>query len=295
MRARDVILSESGALRAPWRLALFLAAVVVAVVVVQAVLAPLVVGAAWFVARVRFAAYFWGMAVALVVAHLVVFRHDGAGDGWSSVGLGPAAARPALLRRGFAIGALAIGVPVLALVAVGWLRPAAAPAGSSLAAAARLLVVLAPAALWEELLVRGYAFTVIRGAAGAPAAVLVTSVAFGLLHLQNAGANLQTVGQVTFAGVWLAGVLLATGSLYSAWMAHLAWNWTMVAVFHAPVSGLEMALPDWRLMDAGPDWATGGAWGPEGGLAATIGMAVTLTYLISRRSRREESIAWPTA
>jgi hypothetical protein len=69
----------------------------------------------------------------------------------------------------------------------------------------------------------------------------------------------------------------------------------MVALFHAPVSGLDMALPDWRLVDSGPDWATGGAWGPEGGLAATIGMALTLTYLISRRSRREENLAWPTA
>ncbi|MHB1223926.1 MAG: CPBP family intramembrane glutamic endopeptidase [Gemmatimonadaceae bacterium] len=294
MRARGVILTDSGALRAPWRLALFIVVTVVSVVVVQAILAPLVVGAAWFVARVRFAAYFWGMAVALVVAHLVVFRYDGAGSGWNAIGFGRPAARPAILWRGFAVGALAIGLPVLALMAVGWLRPAAAPEGSSAAAAARLLVVLAPAALWEELLVRGHAFTVIRTAAGAPA-VLLTSAAFGLLHLQNAGANLQTVGQVIFAGVWLAGVLLATGSLYAAWMAHLAWNWTMVAVFHAPVSGLDMALPDWRLMDAGPDWATGGAWGPEGGIAATVGMAITLTYLISRRSRREESPAWPTA
>lgn len=289
MRPRALILTGSGTLRAPWRLALFVAATIVAVVVVQAVLAPLVVGAVWFVARVRLSAYFYGMAAALLVAHLVVFRHDGTGASWSSIGFGRAAARPALLGRGFAVGALAIGLPVLALMAAGWLKPTAAAAGSSLAAAVRLLFVLAPAALWEELLVRGYAFGVIRGAAGAPAAVLLTSVAFGLLHLQNAGANLQTVGQVVFAGVWLSGVLLATGSLYAAWMAHLAWNWTLVAVFHAPVSGLDFVLPDWRLMDTGPDWATGGAWGPEGGLAATVGMAITLTYLMSRRARRGES------
>ncbi len=289
MRPRALLSTPSGTLRAPWRIALFLVVTVVAVVVVQAVFAPLLVGAVWFVARLRPTVYFFGMAVALVTAHVIVFRIDGSGDDWSSIGLGQAAARPALLARGFAIGALAIAVPMLALLAAGWLRVEPANDGNSIVAAGRLLLLLAPAALWEELLVRGYAFSVIRRAAGAPAAVLITSLAFGFLHLQNAGANLQTLGQVVFAGVWLAGVLLATGSLYAAWMAHLAWNWTMAAIFHTPVSGLDFALPVWRLVDAGPDWATGGAWGPEGGLAATVGMALTLTYLMSRRQRREES------
>ncbi len=289
MTTRSLFQTDSGALRAPWRIALFLTATIIAVVVVQAVFAPLLVGAAWFLTRSRLTVYFTGMAVALLLAHVVAMRLDGSGDDWNSIGLGRAASRPVVLAHGFLIGMLAIGLPMAVLLAVGWLRPERSQPGNAFVAAVRLLVLLAPAALWEELLVRGYAFSVIRDASGAPAAVLVTSLAFGFLHLQNAGANLQTVGQVVFAGVWLAGVLLATGSLYAAWMAHLAWNWTMAAVFHAPVSGLDFALPVWRLVDAGPDWATGGAWGPEGGLAATVGMALTLTYLMSRRRRREES------
>ncbi|HEU4628150.1 MAG TPA: type II CAAX endopeptidase family protein, partial [Gemmatimonadaceae bacterium] len=290
---RTLVLDPHGALRTPWRLAVFVAAVAVSLVVVNAVVVPLVAGVAWFAAGQRLELAWWAFLAAVLLAHVVSFRF--AGGDWTAVRLGRAAARPRAVLTGVAIGVVAIGVPALLLLAVGWLRAQPAAPGSSLAAGARLLVALAPAALGEELLVRGYAFAALRHGAGDGWAVALTSVAFGLLHLQNEGANLQAVGQVVFAGVWLCGVLLATESLYAAWAAHLGWNWVMAAVLHAPVSGLTFAVPDFRVIDAGPDWATGGAWGPEGGLGATLGMALTLTFLFARRTRREEPRAWPTA
>jgi hypothetical protein len=54
------------------------------------------------------------------------------------------------------------------------------------------------------------------------------------------------------------------------------------------VSGIGLAAPNYRVVDAGPDWATGGAWGPEGGLFAGLGMAVALLFLYRRRERRAE-------
>src|SRR5205085_10430111 len=84
---------------------------------------------------------------------------------------------------------------------------------------------------------------------------------------------------VVLAGFFLGAVLLATGSLWAAIAAHLAWNWTLGAAVHAAVSGLPFAMPDYRAVDAGPDWLTGGAWGPEGGLAAGIGMISALALL----------------
>jgi hypothetical protein len=114
----------------------------------------------------------------------------------------------------------------------------------------------------------------------------VTSVAFGLLHLGNPGADAQSVIAVIIAGVFLGGILVATGSLYAAWMAHFAWNWVMAALLHTAVSGLPLAAPDYRIVDAGPDWATGGQWGPEGGAGAVVGMLVGLLYLYARWQRR---------
>ena len=285
MRPRDLAYDDEGVLRAPLRVVVFLVAIVVALVVVHNVGYPLVAGTAWFVARVRLELESWLLLAALLLAHLAAFRI--AGGSWAEVGVSERAARPTLLAEWFVLGGAAVALPAALLVAAGWLRPEPAAEGSSLLAALRLLVVLAPAALWEELLFRGYPFAVLRRAWGEGGAVVATSLAFGLLHLQNSGANLQAVGQVVFAGVWLGGVRLATGSLFAAWTAHLGWNWAMAAVLHTPVSGLGFVVPDYKLVDAGPDWATGGAWGPEAGLGATRGMAAALTYLIARHRREE--------
>jgi hypothetical protein len=72
----------------------------------------------------------------------------------------------------------------------------------------------------------------------------------------------------------------------------------MAAVYHVAVSGLAVETPDYRIIDAGPDWATGGVWGPEGGMGAAAGMIAGLALLTapfwrrtnaSRRDSREDS------
>src|SRR5205085_6465841 len=106
-----------------------------------------------------------------------------------------------------------------------------------------------PAALWEELMMRGYLFATLREWMGWPVAAGVASVAFGLLHLSNPGADAQSVVMVVLAGVVRAVVLVATQSLYAAWMAHWAWNWVMAVPLHVAVSGVPLARPDYELVD----------------------------------------------
>ena len=63
----------------------------------------------------------------------------------------------------------------------------------------------------------------------------------------------------------------------------------MAVVFHTAVSGFPMEAPGYRYVDAGPDWATGGEWGPEGGIPAALGMGAGagLVYVLSRRRRAD--------
>ncbi len=227
----------------------------------------------------------WLQLVAVAVAHLLVLRAVERRP-LADVGLGREAARPARLAAGALLGALAIAVPTALLLAAGQLRVVPGPPGSSAAAAASLVAGrLAPAALFEELLVRGYPFLVLTESAGVLPAVVATSAVFGALHWANPGATLGSVAIVTLAGVFLSGVLLATRSLWAAWAAHLAWNATIGAGFHAAISGLAVPTPDYRVVDAGPDWLTGGPWGPEGGAAAATGMLGALAFLHLRSSR----------
>jgi uncharacterized protein len=149
------------------------------------------------------------------------------------------------------------------------------------------LALLAPAALFEELLFRGYPFAVLRETLGWRTTVLITSVLFALVHYDNPGAGVLPLLVVFLAGVWLAMVLLVTGSLVAATLAHLAWNWTLVGLLHAPVSGLRLSPPAYRTADAGPDWATGGIWGPEGGVFALLGLMVVTWYLFRLWQQRQ--------
>jgi uncharacterized protein len=99
------------------------------------------------------------------------------------------------------------------------------------------------------------------------------------------GANPE-VTWVGLANIFLAGVLLAmaylrTRSLWFASALHLGWNWSMAALFALPVSGLDLFLPPgYRAQVGGPDWWSGGAFGPEGGLVATIALASALAVVL---------------
>jgi membrane protease YdiL (CAAX protease family) len=208
---------------------------------------------------------------------------------WADIGLGLEHARPKLLTEGFLLGAAAIGIPSLLLISTSELRLLPAMPGNSIAAAALGVITFLPAAFFEELIMRGYIFMVLREAFGWRAGLFVTSVVFGLMHLGNPGVDAESVLLVILAGFFLGAIFLATRSLFAAGMAHFGWNWTMASVLHTSVSGIDVPSPDFKVVDNGPDWLTGGQWGPEGGIAAGFGMMVVFTYLYARRIRRMES------
>lgn len=282
MSARSLFVNSAGALRTPWRIAIFLVLCVVATVVVGATIAPMLESLFVHAGLAGVDTSAWVEAVALLAATAVSLRMIDKRP-WSDVWLDRAAARPSFLAYGFAIGAFAIGVPVALLIVAHWETNVGAARGSWIAAAIRVSLTLLPAALLEELLTRGYILSVLRDAWGWTAAISFTSIAFGLLHYANPGVTAASLGLVTLAGFFLAAVLYATRSLYAAWMAHFAWNFTMAVLFHTVVSGLPMEAPGYRYVDAGPDWATGGPWGPEGGVPAALGMIAGMAFLFAAR------------
>ncbi len=272
----------------PWRLIIFMLACAVGVLGLRLLFSPLAgrvgpIGGVSFVSH----AYVWTLAGGLLIGHAWTFRLVEP-RGWGYAGLGRQAMRPGVVVAGLILGAAAIGIPSLTLLGVGWLQVQHADAGSPGSAALGLAALLLPASLWEELLMRGFFFAVLREVWGPWRAILATSVLFGLMHLQNAEATSQSVAMVALAGVFLGMVLVTTGSLYAAWAAHFAWNFVLAAVLHATLSGLTLPAPGYRMVDAGPDWATGGAWGPEGGFFAAAGMAAGILILYRLRLRRGE-------
>ena len=237
---------------------------------------------------VRLVLFPWALLAAVLLAHAITFRLVEP-RGWRSVRLDRSAVRLRPILTSAVLGAMAVALATVPLLAIGWLQVVPGPAGSSIGLGLTILPFLAPAALWEEMVFRGYGFAVLAEWWGTPAALGVTSLAFGLVHLENAGATAESVGVVVIAGLFLGGVLVAMRSLWAAFAAHLAWNWTLAGALHSAVSGVPFPTPDYRVVDAGPDWATGGVWGPEGGLPAALSLLAVTIYLYTRRTRREES------
>ncbi|PZR09560.1 MAG: hypothetical protein DI536_21710 [Archangium gephyra] len=143
------------------------------------------------------------------------------------------------------------------------------------------LLVLAPAGIAEELLVRGLGFQALRRGVGALAAVLVSSAVFGALHLFNPHASLLATVVITLVGVWFGLMVVTTGSVWMSIAAHLTWNFFEGFVFGQPVSG---NLPGGSIFRAW--WPvtrgfwSGGDFGPEaaGFTLLVLAVAIAATY-----------------
>jgi membrane protease YdiL (CAAX protease family) len=280
LSARALFLGSDGQPHAPWRILLFLFLSVACVLVVMIALRP-VLESLERLSGIGGTAEAYGATIAFLLAHWMTFKTFDK-RAWSFVWLDRDAAKPARVATGALLGGAPIGIVSLLLVATGLLAILPSPDGSWVTVALQTLVLLLPAALYEELLSRGYIFATLREWLGARTAIIATSLGFGLLHLFNPNVSVLSIALVTIAGLYLAIIMLALRSLYAAWIAHFAWNWVMAAVLHVPVSGLPLARPDYQIADAGPDWITGGPWGPEGGAAAGLGMLGGIAYLYWR-------------
>jgi len=280
--------TASGELRAPWRVGIF------GLAIVACAFAFLTVGlgivsntpiAGWARAA-RVPLDQWFTAASLVVATWTTGRlaNDEQFKPWSYVGLGTTTWRGRPIAIAAAAGVAVMAVPSLLLVAVGAARlePAVAT-DSGLVVAWAALVLLLPAAVSEELIFRGYLLSACVDGMGARGAVVVTSVAFGLVHLANPDPSVASIAGVAVAGAFLAVVRLATGSLAAAVAAHFWINFTQTAFLHAPVSGLAFQTPGYRFVVTGPAWLTGGSWGPEAGVGAVLTFALA-SFLYVRRS-----------
>jgi len=117
----------------------------------------------------------------------------------------------------------------------------------------------------EELLSRGYHLQNLAQGSNLPLAVLISSLIFSTLHLSNPNVNGMAILGLLAAGLFLAYGYVRTKSLWLPIGLHLGWNFFEGPIFGFPVSGMA----DFSLIQQqinGPEWITGGAFGPEAGL-----------------------------
>jgi hypothetical protein len=152
------------------------------------------------------------------------------------------------------------------IVAVGWLVQGAA----------------------EEALTRGFLLPTVAVRWGVVPGILLSSLVFAALHLLNP--HLTPIGQLNLFlfGVFAALYALWEGSLWGVCAIHGAWNWVQSSVYGFAVSGQgQQTATLLDLREVGHDWMTGGAFGPEGGLAVTLVLlsGCALVWVAQSRAR----------
>jgi membrane protease YdiL (CAAX protease family) len=122
------------------------------------------------------------------------------------------------------------------------------------------------------------------------AATVLSSIFFGFLHGANPNVNLIGLFNITAAGILLALGYILTGELAISIGLHITWNFFQGNVFGFPVSGMEpVAARVLAVRQSGPEWITGGMFGPEGGViglaAIMLGSLLILLWVAATRKR----------
>lgn len=141
------------------------------------------------------------------------------------------------------------------------------------------------AAVTEELIFRGLALQALEKLCGSWAALAITAVLFGGLHLANPDATLwSSIAIAIEAGVLLGAAFLWKRNIWFAVGLHFAWN-TTLGLIGIPVSGhasegLMTTTP------TGPDLLTGGDFGLEASIVPVIvSLLIAIPLLIAARRR----------
>jgi membrane protease YdiL (CAAX protease family) len=146
-------------------------------------------------------------------------------------------------------------------------------------------------AIFEEVLMRGIIFRIIEEKLGSYFALFISAFIFGAMHLANPNGSLTTaLGLAIQAGLLLATAYIYSRNLWFPIAIHFGWNFTQSGIFGAIVSGnsLDKSLLTTKIQ--GAEWFTGGQFGPEGSIQATLFCLIATIVLMTLNIKQKKLI-----
>lgn len=189
---------------------------------------------------------------------------------------------------GLFLGALSIIVIFILLMAtanVTLLNSLANPRFSVFTLTFLLLFILV--GFFEELFFRGYVMSTLASRGNKKWVIYVASaIIFSIAHGANPNVSLLGLVNIALVGLLFAYMFDATKSLWLPIGYHITWNYFQGNVFGFAVSGTAPNGIYTVEIAEGHDWLTGGSFGLEGGILATmlilIGFIATKLYSKSK-------------
>ena len=142
-------------------------------------------------------------------------------------------------------------------------------------------------AVFEEIIFRGVIFRLIDDRWNTFAALLVSAILFGAIHMLNPGATIWSAFAIAVAaGLLLGAAYKGSGTLWLPIGIHWAWNFVEGNVFGFFVSGTAVQTKIFSAVITGPDWVTGGRFGAEAAVP-TVVIGLLLTGILLVRCKRD--------
>ena len=185
------------------------------------------------------------------------------------------------LGRGFLIGAAQFSLVVALLLLTG--------TGSLELAELSLepvLFILALIPFWilqggtEELVTRGWLFPAVSTKSNIFIGILISSALFGALHLFNPGVTVLSIINIILDGIFACFLMLKYDNMWVLAGMHGAWNFVQGNIYGIQVSGQGASTSILNYSSqSSVDLLSGGAFGAEGSIFATIVLIGCIAYL----------------
>lgn len=195
------------------------------------------------------------------------------------------------LLKGWLLGSLLIALVVALMCVTGSIQL------SQLAfSSANILSLVLIIPFWlvqsgtEELLTRGWLFPVAAKNCNLWIGIAISSGLFAVLHLFNPSVTWISLLNIALFGLLGCLYVLKTDNIWGIAALHAAWNCVQGSFFGLSVSGLSTTYATMRFENSMvPDYLSGGGFGPEGSLHASLilgAFSLWLAWDLYRRKKR---------
>jgi hypothetical protein len=143
----------------------------------------------------------------------------------------------------------------------------------------------------EEVLFRGWLMPVLGARYRLWIGVIGSSAIFSLAHGFSRGITTLAFLNLFLFGCFASTYALAEGGLWGVAAWHAVWNWIQGDVFGFLLDGSPHIGLIRSIQPRGPTIVTGGAFGPEGGLACTVVLLAGMFIIaVARRARTDQGL-----
>ena len=140
---------------------------------------------------------------------------------------------------------------------------------------------------YEEILVRGYFMVNIGAKHKVITAVIISSIAFAIMHGGNSGIALLPLINLVLIAVFFGLYIICFNNIWGACAIHSIWNFVQGNFYGIKVSGINIEDSIFVSTNIpGKELINGGAFGAEGGIATTIVTIFSIIILLIYMKKR---------